>query len=599
MNLNMKKNFLILFIGLVTIALNAKDFKGAEYRTKGAYLYGRFETKMKSPAKEGILASFFTYHEIAGIQDWNEIDIEILGRYKDDVQFNAITPNQINHVRHQFTPFDPSVDYHVYAFEWTPNYIAWFIDGTEVYRQTGEHIATMNKAQKIMMNIWNPAFVNWAGRWNPEILPAFAYYDYVSYYSYAPGTGNYGTGNNFKHEWTDNFDSWDQVRWEKATHTWSGNNCDFVTNNVVFNNGKMILCLTDAVFLGYQDKKAPFVLWGRMNDFNTVTVKFSEEIDSLTGTTKGNYIIPGATVSEVKFLGDRTTVQLKTTTIDTALENIVIGARIKDLYGNTMSTKSTPLFELKSLTYPIKINSGGPSVLGYLAEKEWNETTEYGYEDGTSTIFSSTLQINGTEEDAIYQSERHTLASTRVRVPNGVYKVRLMLAENYFTAPSQRIFDVFLEDSLIINNLDIYQAVGKNTALTKEYIIQINDGVVDLHFCAEVDNPILNGLYIEQISTGINESKVIEKKFELYQNYPNPFNGTTVIRYYLNDSKELRFQIYNTLGQIVYSENLSSKNTGNNEIVLNTNKLNLSSGVYFYSINGDDQKQIKKLILLK
>ncbi len=49
------------------------------------------------------------------------------------------------------------------------------------------------------MNIWNPLYENWAGVFNPEALPAFAYYDWVSYYSYTPGTGNYGTENNFTH----------------------------------------------------------------------------------------------------------------------------------------------------------------------------------------------------------------------------------------------------------------------------------------------------------------------------------------------------------------------------------------------------------------
>ena len=51
--------------------------------------------------------------------------------------------------------------------------------------------------------------------------------------------------------WEDNFDSWDTNRWEKATHTWDGNNADFIYGNVVFMSGYMILCLTTPSATGY------------------------------------------------------------------------------------------------------------------------------------------------------------------------------------------------------------------------------------------------------------------------------------------------------------------------------------------------------------
>ena len=234
---------ILLFLFSIPLDLFANIFKGAEYRTKLSYTYGRFEVRMKSSYREGMLSSFFTYYDGGGgIGNWNEIDIEIMGRYYDNVQFNTITPNQTNHVSHKPMLTSPHLDYHTYAFEWTPQYVAWFIDDVEVLRQTGAHIQTLTLPQKIMMNIWNPLFENWAGIFNPDALPAFSYYDWVSYYSYTPGTGNYGTGNNFTHDWTDNFDSWDTNRWDKATHTFNGNGCDFIQENAVFIDGKLVLC---------------------------------------------------------------------------------------------------------------------------------------------------------------------------------------------------------------------------------------------------------------------------------------------------------------------------------------------------------------------
>ena len=58
---------------------------------------------------------------------------------------------------------------------------------------------------------------DWVGKWNEEIIPRFAYYDNVAYYEYTPGTGSYGSGNNFALKWKDDFDSFNSDRWEKAT----------------------------------------------------------------------------------------------------------------------------------------------------------------------------------------------------------------------------------------------------------------------------------------------------------------------------------------------------------------------------------------------
>jgi len=98
------KAFLLFFILTILFSshnsLIAKDYKGAEYRTKEAFTYGRFEVRMKTSYREGLLTSFFTYYDGGGIGTWNEIDIEILGRYSNDFQMNTITQGQTNHVGH-------------------------------------------------------------------------------------------------------------------------------------------------------------------------------------------------------------------------------------------------------------------------------------------------------------------------------------------------------------------------------------------------------------------------------------------------------------------------------------------------------------------
>ncbi len=150
-----------------------RDFKGAEYRTIEEFTYGRFETRMIPPDVDGVLSSLFTYHEISSVSDWNEVDIEVIGRYENSVQLNVISQGQTNHVSASLVDFVVQNDFHIYGFEWTPDYVAWFIDGVEVYRQTGDHIKNLNLPQKLMMNIWNPVYDNWAGSSESKSIAGF------------------------------------------------------------------------------------------------------------------------------------------------------------------------------------------------------------------------------------------------------------------------------------------------------------------------------------------------------------------------------------------------------------------------------------------
>lgn len=243
----------IVILSLLGITCWAKPYRGGELRTIQTYRYGRFEVRMQSAPESGVVSSLFTFHEFgsAGIEDWNEIDIEFLGRYDDEVQYNVITDWQVNHEHRQALDFNPATEFHDYAFEWTPDYVAWFVDGVELYRQSGLHIQDLQRSQKMMMNIWQPDYPDWAGAFDPASLPVYAIYDWARYCYYVPGTGNTGTDNNFIEFWRDDFDSWDTNRWQKATHTWDGNNVDFIPANVVYQDGFMILCMTMPDALGY------------------------------------------------------------------------------------------------------------------------------------------------------------------------------------------------------------------------------------------------------------------------------------------------------------------------------------------------------------
>ncbi|MFZ4620290.1 MAG: family 16 glycosylhydrolase [Bacteroidota bacterium] len=598
------KTFALLFLLLtVSAALSAKVYKGAEYRTKDTFLYGRFETRMKSSQRDGMLTSFFTYNDNYPTTPWNEIDIEILGRYTDDVQYNAITPGTTNHVGRRQIPFNPSQDFHIYAFEWTPAYVAWFIDGVESYRQTAAHIQTLTYAQKIMMNVWIQNSVNWSGQFNENSLPSFSYYDFVSYASYTPGTGSVGTGNNFTPQWKDDFNSFDAARWDKASHTFGDNLCDFIPENIVFKDGVMILCLTKEANIGFTDIGAPGVANARA-EADGIMVNFFEEVDSLSAVTLNNYLVLGNTVTSAVLYSNKKTVRLTVASYDTTTLSTLILQNIKDKFvpPNTLGGRSIGITKPKRLTFPLKINCGGPAVNDFLQDQMWNANLEYGYLDGQQ--FQNTNTTSGSGDPAVFKSELNGTAEYRVRVPNGTYAVFLMMSENFFTAAGKRVFDVSVQGTVVEKDLDLFAKMGKSVQYQKVVPnVLVTEGLLDIHFMPSVDNAVINGITIMQLSTGVNGTNTTRPDtWHVGQNYPNPFNGSTVISFTLPEEQSISLQFFDMLGRVVNERELGMMQQGDHSFswaAKDSEGNGLSSGAYLYVVRGKNFSSAKKMILVQ
>ena len=599
----------IVFIALFVIPmlLTAKVYKGGEYRTKASYLYGRFEVRMKSAQREGMLSSFFTFNDMVPFdsQKWNEIDIEIMGRYADDIQYNTITPGTTNHVGRRQTPFNPALDFHTYAIEWTPTYVAWFIDGTESYRQTGSQIQTLIYPQKIMMNIWIQSVLlqNWSGMWNENSLPAFAYYDFVSYSSFTPDSGTSGTNNNFTFQWKDDFNSYDSTRWDRATHTFGDNQCDFTPDNIVFKDGNMILCLTKDANLGYQDIVAPNVISARA-EADGLVIYFFEEVDSNSAVMLSNYLVQNNTVANAVLYSDKKTVRLTLAEYDTSKLSSVILMNIKDRFSpaNTLVGKSVTITKPNRLTFPVKINCGGPAYNDFLPDQMWNAALEYGYLDGNK--YQNTNTTSGSGDPMIFKSELNGSAEYRVRVPNGKYAVFLMMSENYFTATGKRLFDIAVQGVVAEKNLDLFAKVGKGVQYQKVVpSVSVTEGMLDIHFMSLVDNAVINGITIMQLPTDVNENiGTVPERWNIGQNYPNPFNGSTVIPFSLSSDENISIRFFDTLGRLVSERNLGMMQRGVHSFTWNAKDRNgnaLSSGAYLCVVNGGRVTSMRKMLLIQ
>lgn len=86
--------------------------------------------------------------------------------------------------------------------------------------------------------------------------------------------------------------------------------------------------------------------------------------------------------------------------------------------------------------------------------------------------------------------------------------------------------------------------------------------------------------------------------YKLGQNYPNPFNPTTNIYFALKNTEHATVTIYNMLGQHVATL-FNGEATANQMYSLTFDAKELSSGIYFYSLQSATRNEVKKMMLMK
>ena len=108
-------------------------------------------------------------------------------------------------------------------------------------------------------------------------------------------------------------------------------------------------------------------------------------------------------------------------------------------------------------------------------------------------------------------------------------------------------------------------------------------------------------LTIDGAELGIN-LEVLPEVFALHQNYPNPFNPITQIRYDLPEDALVAVNIYDLMGRSIKSLVNSQQTAGYRSIQWNATNIfgeTVSAGMYFYSIQAGDFRQVKKMVFLK
>lgn len=243
---------LVLATSLIANLSFAKAYKGAEIYSNQSYQYGRYEMRMRVANMSGTLSTFFTYKdgsEGAGVF-WEEIDIEVFGKNNaTQWQSNIILGTQRPTIKTEavHTSATSLADaFHTYTLEWTPDYVAWYLDGVEVRRITGtSSVTSLTKPQSLRFNIWSSTAESWVGSFDDSQLPVYQFVSYLDYKAYNASTKTFEGG------WRDEFNSFDASRWGKANWSFDENRVDFAPENVVIKDGVLVLALTKENATGF------------------------------------------------------------------------------------------------------------------------------------------------------------------------------------------------------------------------------------------------------------------------------------------------------------------------------------------------------------
>ncbi len=163
--------------------------------------------------------------------------------------------------------------------------------------------------------------------------------------------------------------------------------------------------------------------------------------------------------------------------------------------GSNGSGTAGPTLTVSLLVTSRRINAGGPAFTDSTS-KVWAAD---GHFTGGNT-FTKVVAISGTVDDALYQTERYGNFSYSLPVPNGTYSVALHFAELYWTSAGKRVFNVAVEGTTVISNLDIWAAVGANAALVRTVTTTVNDGVLNINFLTSVDNAKVSAIQVTPTS---------------------------------------------------------------------------------------------------
>ena len=123
------------------------------------------------------------------------------------------------------------------------------------------------------------------------------------------------------------------------------------------------------------------------------------------------------------------------------------------------------------------VNAGGPSYTNTAGIPFQADSYYRGGESRTTD-----QAIRKTNDGPLYQTGRGGSFSYSIPLSNGTYEVTLKFVESTWNSKRSRVFDVFIEGSRVVKQLDLFAVAGKNNAYDLSFLVKVTDGALDLNF---------------------------------------------------------------------------------------------------------------------
>jgi hypothetical protein len=159
---------------------------------------------------------------------------------------------------------------------------------------------------------------------------------------------------------------------------------------------------------------------------------------------------------------------------------------------------------LNVLIYQKLVNAGGELYVDGNGDA-WEPDQVYsegnwGYTRSQAPAQSTNREIGGTVDQPKYQTARQHPQEYRFDgLPPGTYEVRLFFAEIQNQRPGNRVFDVILENTLVLPSYDIAATVGTFHADEYTFLIDVTDGQLRIRLVGNPGPaPIINAIGVTQ-----------------------------------------------------------------------------------------------------
>lgn len=159
-------------------SLGVREYSAASLTSRDQYIYGRFEATIKASNVPGVVTGFFLHRD----SPRQEIDIEITGNRTDRLLVNVFYNPGSEGAKFDYgyrgaasfidLGFDASESDHLYAIEWGPSEIRWFVDNRLVHRRVDwEPTPIPHLPMALHVNAWPSRSKEFAGRLASQQLP--------------------------------------------------------------------------------------------------------------------------------------------------------------------------------------------------------------------------------------------------------------------------------------------------------------------------------------------------------------------------------------------------------------------------------------------